>query len=89
MARGDFPTLLSGDFNEWQIYSKQLRLLKQQMHMVQRKRTFPARYPIFALDRIFYNTGLELLEHNVHITYLSRQASDHLPLIGHFTFAKQ
>jgi len=82
------PTLLSGDFNEWQFRSRQLQHLKQHVDMVNRQNTFPARYPVFALDLMFYNKGLKLMNYKVHQSILSRQASDHLPLTGNFLISK-
>jgi len=83
------PTLLSGDFNEWQFRSKQIQLLKEDMNMVNRLNTFPARYPVFSLDLIFYSKGMELVNYKVHQSSLSRQASDHLPFVGEFRLSKQ
>ena len=46
-------------------------------------RTFPSRWPLFALDRIWISPRQRLLQVQVHRTALSRVASDHLPLVAH------
>ena len=43
-------------------------------------RTFPSRFPVFALDRIWVQPRASLLDVRVHRTPLARRASDHLPL---------
>ena len=79
-----YPILLSGDFNEWYPYSKNLGELIEVMNMVPRKRSFPARFPLFALDRIFYKGKIHLIDSYIHKSTLSRLASDHLPLVAKF-----
>ncbi|HWA43740.1 MAG TPA: endonuclease/exonuclease/phosphatase family protein [Hypericibacter adhaerens] len=81
-ARNERPTLLLGDLNEWRVGPRSsLRNLDPAFGpMAADLPSFPARFPLFALDRILGNphdliTGLE-----VHDTPLSRVASDHLPL---------
>lgn len=79
------PTLLSGDFNEWYPCSKNLKKLQEVMKMVPPERTFPAKFPLFALDRIFYAGTIQLLNSWRHKSRLSLTASDHLPLVAEFT----
>jgi endonuclease/exonuclease/phosphatase family metal-dependent hydrolase len=81
------PTLLAGDFNEWKrmIVSHPLRELEREINMVPYQGTFPARLPLFPLDRIFYRGNIHLLDFHVHKSSLSRIASDHLPLTAKFS----
>jgi endonuclease/exonuclease/phosphatase family metal-dependent hydrolase len=45
------------------------------------RRTHPAWFPLFKLDRIYWDVALEAREFHVHRTRLARMASDHLPVI--------
>ena len=42
--------------------------------------SYPSRYPILALDRLFVSHGLRAESLNIVYTPLTRIASDHLPL---------
>jgi endonuclease/exonuclease/phosphatase family metal-dependent hydrolase len=77
------PVILLGDLNEWFIYGRTLRRLVTHFHRATALRTFPTRYPLFALDRIWVHPGERLVRVDVHRTPLSRVASDHYPLIAH------
>ncbi|WP_321800616.1 endonuclease/exonuclease/phosphatase family protein [Caballeronia sp. J97] len=84
------PVILLGDLNEWFVYGRTLRRLVTRFHRASALRTFPTRYPLFALDRIWVHPGERLVRVDVHRTRLSRIASDHYPLIAHIahrTFA--
>lgn len=77
------PVILMGDVNEWFVWGRCLRRLISHFEAVPTVRTFPSRYPIFALDRIWISPRHRLLRINVHATPLAKKASDHLPLIAH------
>ncbi len=77
------PAILLGDLNEWFVYGRTLRRLVTHFHRANALRTFPTRYPLFALDRIWVHPGERLRRVDVHRTPLSRVASDHYPLIAH------
>lgn len=81
MARSAaMPTVLLGDFNFWR-NNQQLRRLDDLLPGgVTRHRTFPARLPLFALDRIWCGAGIEIWE-SKSVT-MARKASDHLPIIA-------
>jgi endonuclease/exonuclease/phosphatase family metal-dependent hydrolase len=79
------PVILLGDLNEWFVHGRTLRRLVTHFYRVPAPRTFPTRYPLFALDRIWVHPGERLVRVEVHRTPLSRIASDHYPLIAHFT----
>jgi len=77
------PVILLGDVNEWFVWGKSLRWLVSHFEEVPAPTTFPARWPIFALDRIWIKPRHRLVHVKRHDTPLSRVASDHLPLIAH------
>ncbi|MDF3035160.1 MAG: endonuclease, partial [Paucimonas sp.] len=77
------PVVLLGDLNEWFVWGRPLRWLISHFQRVPAPATFPSRWPIFALDRIWIRPRDRLVHVSVHKTPLSRIASDHLPLIAH------
>jgi endonuclease/exonuclease/phosphatase family metal-dependent hydrolase len=77
------PVILLGDINEWFVWGKSLRWLVSHFEQVPAPATFPARWPLFALDRIWIRPRHRLVHVDVHATTLARAASDHLPLIAH------
>jgi endonuclease/exonuclease/phosphatase family metal-dependent hydrolase len=79
------PMILMGDINEWLTWGRPLRMLESHFEAVPAPVTFPSRYPVFALDRIWISPRHRLVHVNVHVTPLSRLASDHLPLIARIT----
>ena len=78
-ARGRID-LLAGDFNEWLPGSRLLSGLDAVFEARTRGRTFPARWPLFALDRI-YVRPLRMLE-RFHVERLPAGESDHLPIVA-------
>ncbi|OGB26663.1 MAG: endonuclease [Burkholderiales bacterium RIFCSPLOWO2_02_FULL_57_36] len=75
--------VLMGDVNEWFVWGKSLRWLVSHFQAVPAPATFPSRWPVFALDRIWIRPRHRLVHVEVHATPLARIASDHLPLIAH------
>ena len=75
--------VLMGDVNEWFVWGKSLRWLVSHFQAVPAPATFPSRWPIFALDRIWIRPRHRLVHVDVHASPLARIASDHLPLIAH------
>lgn len=73
-------SILLGDLNEWLLWGRPLRWLRQQFADVPHLRTYPARLPLFALDRIWVHPRVALRGIRVHGSALARVASDHLPL---------
>ena len=83
------PLIVAGDFNDW---GERLDAPMREIGLTRalgasahapRRATFPARVPVFALDRI-YTRGLAC-----HATYVPRggawaRMSDHLPLVADF-----
>ena len=75
------PMLLMGDLNEWRHDARSpLKALNARFTKPPRLRSFPARYPLLALDRIMTDAQAELHGLDVHDTPLARRASDHLPI---------
>ncbi len=74
--------ILLGDLNEWFLWGRPLRWLKSEFGKAARPATFPARWPIFALDRVWVAPGKVLNRLHVHKSRMARAASDHLPLIA-------
>jgi endonuclease/exonuclease/phosphatase family metal-dependent hydrolase len=81
-AAGDeSATLLMGDINEWFALGRPLRWLNACFQgRAWGGRTFPSRWPIFALDRIWVHPKGALTSYRIHDTPEARAASDHLPV---------
>jgi endonuclease/exonuclease/phosphatase family metal-dependent hydrolase len=74
------PTLLMGDINEWFLWGRPLRWMHKHFEETPSLATFPSRFPVFALDRLWVKPKSLLRKMEVHVSPLSRVASDHLPL---------
>jgi len=72
-------TIVAGDLNEWRRNDQSLQGLHVRFGR-SRVRTFPARRPVFAFDRILVEPREALVEFAVHDSPLARVASDHLPV---------
>lgn len=77
------PVILLGDVNEWFVWGRTLRWLVSHFEAVPAPTTFPARWPVFALDRIWIRPRHRLVQVRRHDTKLAKIASDHLPLVAH------
>ncbi|MGY6633990.1 MAG: endonuclease/exonuclease/phosphatase family protein [Alkalilacustris sp.] len=74
-------TLLMGDLNEWRTTRRSsLAPLAQRKVAVAPVPSFPAQFPLLALDRIMASPCAELLHVSRHDSPLARVASDHLPV---------
>ena len=78
----DAPTVLAGDVNEWFLWGRPLRWLHDRFSATPAPRTFPAGWPLFALDRVWVRPRSHLLSVRAHASELSRLASDHLPIVA-------
>jgi len=76
------PRVLMGDFNEWH-FGPITRGLRREFSSPMRRmrRTHPSWFPLFKLDRLYWDTALECREFRAHRSRLARQASDHLPVV--------
>ena len=74
--------ILLGDVNEWFVWGKALRRLVSHFQAVPAPATFPSRWPVFALDRIWIRPRHRLVRVHAHRTPGAMLASDHLPLVA-------
>lgn len=79
--RAEFCAIL-GDFNDWLPGRTVARVLDERYGPVPRARSFPARWPLVALDRIWIQPRERLQSLTAHDTELARRASDHLPIVA-------
>jgi len=82
----DWPAVLMGDLNEWLLWGRPLRWLHAYFDRSPAVATFPARLPLFALDRILVHPQGGLASVTVHASRAARIASDHLPLKAQLRF---
>jgi endonuclease/exonuclease/phosphatase family metal-dependent hydrolase len=76
------PTLILGDLNEWRV-GERSSLLTLDPHfgpVGAPVPSFPAQFPVFALDRVLSSPGGLVTRIDAHDTPLARVASDHLPI---------
>ncbi len=74
------PLVMLGDFNEWQPRGAVGRLLGTALPGFTRLRSFPARRPLLALDRVYCRPASML--GRSWTDPLAREASDHLPVMA-------
>ena len=84
-ARHSDLTVLMGDLNEWFLWGRPLRMLARHFRPTPAPPTYPARRPMFALDRIWAHPRARLSAIRAISNRLTRQASDHLPLVAELT----
>lgn len=77
---GSDCTVLMGDLNEWLLWGRPLRWLKKHFIETSAHPTFPAAFPVFALDRIWVCPHYRLSKSETLRNQLTKVASDHLPL---------
>ena len=77
------PRVLVGDFNEWH-RGPVTRGLRREFSSPMRRmrRTHPAVFPLFRLDRIYWDLELEGETFLAHRSRQARIASDHLPVMA-------
>ena len=77
------PRVVMGDFNEWHPGPVSRTLRREFSSPMRRmRRTHPAVFPLFALDRLYWDVELEGEEFHVHRSRPARVASDHLPIVA-------
>ncbi len=85
---GDLPVLIAGDSNDWRNTLASGPFARhgfQQMTApISRFRSFPAYFPMGALDKAFYRGNVFLRHARVVRSAMARRASDHLPLVIDF-----
>ena len=72
--------LVLGDINEWMPLGRPLRWLHGLFGHSPAERSFPSRFPLFALDRVWVHPRHALLALAAHRSRLAVEASDHLPV---------
>jgi endonuclease/exonuclease/phosphatase family metal-dependent hydrolase len=74
--------IVIGDMNEWRLERRSaLELFKSHFVEISAKLpSYPSRYPVLPLDRLFVSRGLSVESLSVVDTPLTRIASDHLPV---------
>lgn len=82
-------TILMGDFNEWFGKSRVRKTLRQVFGRRPTIRTFPSRFPIFALDKIHVSPGHLQTDLSAVNDPASRKASDHLPIVATLNLPRQ
>ncbi|MEX0959429.1 MAG: endonuclease/exonuclease/phosphatase family protein [Burkholderiales bacterium] len=73
-------TVLLGDFNEWWPWSNTLRRLRARFPYCHAPPTFPTRFPLLCLDRIWLSAGDRPQRVGRERGRTARKASDHLPV---------
>jgi len=72
--------VVCGDINEWFAVGRPLRWLHARLGRTEGVATFPATFPVFALDRIWVNPREAMTAMAAHASPSARVASDHLPV---------
>jgi endonuclease/exonuclease/phosphatase family metal-dependent hydrolase len=72
--------IVLGDINEWLPLSRPLRWLHELLGHSPAERSFPSRWPLFALDRVWVRPRHALLALGAHRSRAAAEASDHLPV---------
>jgi len=75
-------TVLAGDLNEWFLWGRPLRWLRAHFRSARAVPSFPAGWPLLALDRIWIDPHHFLVETHARNSKLARMASDHLPIVA-------
>ena len=73
------PAVVVGDFNDWFWVNSVRRVLAQNFPVRTRHKTFPARWPLMRLDRI-YGNGVSIVRSSTDSA--AKAFSDHLPVIA-------
>ncbi len=72
--------IVLGDINEWLPLGRPLRWMNALFGRCPAERSFPSRWPMVALDRVWVRPRHALLALKAHRTPLAELASDHLPV---------
>ncbi|RFC66499.1 hypothetical protein DYI37_03415 [Fulvimarina endophytica] len=76
----DEPTIVLGDLNEWSRHGWVDRALSPVLPTVYAPKSWPERFPIVSLDRIYASDRVEIV--SARTDGEAGKASDHLPLIA-------
>jgi len=81
-GNGSELVVLCGDINEWFAIGRPLRWLHARLGRTDGVATFPAVFPVFALDRIWVHPRGRMAGLTAHASPEARLASDHLPVLA-------
>lgn len=82
LGKAGQPMVLGGDFNEWQFFSRAFAAINQVLRPLSHGATFPSRWPIFRLDRLWIGDDIQLDRCRVIKNTQTRLHSDHCPVIA-------
>lgn len=89
----ELPTLIVGDFNDWRNTLAKGPFAQHGFEEITRPpskfRSFPAFLPIGSLDKAFFRGPLKIVDARVVRNNLTKQASDHLPVLIDFHLAQR
>ena len=74
------PTVMMGDFNQWSDSGALSELAFHHHRLVKTPKSFHTARPVARLDRIIVSHDVNVTAADCHISSLSKQASDHLPI---------
>lgn len=74
------PTVMMGDFNQWSDSGALSELAFHHHRLVQTPKSFHTARPVARLDRIVVSHDIQVSAADCHVSLLSKQASDHLPV---------
>lgn len=74
------PTILMGDFNQWSDRGALSEFAFHHHRIVQTPKSYHSARPVARLDRIIISHDCDVVDAGCHMSDLSRQASDHLPI---------
>jgi endonuclease/exonuclease/phosphatase family metal-dependent hydrolase len=74
------PMVMMGDFNQWSDKGALSELAFHHHRLVQTPKSFHTARPVARLDRIIVSHDVRVTAADSHISALSKQASDHLPV---------
>jgi len=83
------PVVVLGDINEWLPLGRPLRWMHALLGRSPAERSFPSRWPLFALDRVWVRPRGALVAFGAHRSALAARASDHLPVRADIAFADE
>jgi endonuclease/exonuclease/phosphatase family metal-dependent hydrolase len=75
-------TVLLGDFNEWFLLGRPLRWLHARFGQGYAVASYPSRFPLLALDRIWTHPRDAVRQFRAYAAGEARIASDHLPVVA-------
>ncbi len=80
--------VLMGDFNDWLFFSRAMRDIHDLLHSVPAPKSFPSRFPLLSLDRIWVRPSTILVGIRSFRGRGAPKASDHLPVLAELVVPK-